>query len=58
MRVCLNRVYAYHFLIPVICCHVAQSVRDFRRREAQIAPVSGVARLFQQLQLQNIFDWL
>ena len=56
MRVCLNRVYAYHFLIPVICCHVAQSVRDFRRREAQIAPVSGVARLFQQL--QNVFDWL
>jgi len=56
MRVCLTRVYAYHFLIPVICCHIAQSVSDFRRREAQIAPVSGVARLFQQL--QNVFDWL
>lgn len=53
---CLTSVYAYRLLIPVICCHVAQAVCDFRRRETQTAPVSGIARLFQQL--QNVFDWL
>ena len=56
MRVRLTRVYACHFLISVICCHVAQVVSDFRRRETQIAPVGGIARFFQQL--QNVIDWL
>lgn len=56
VRECLTSVYAYRLLIPVICCHVAQAVCDFRCRETQTAPVSGIARLFQQL--QNVFDWL
>ena len=56
VRECLTRVYAYHFLIPVIWCHVAQAVSDFRRRVTHTAPVIGIARSFQQL--QKVFDWL
>ena len=56
MRVCLTRVSAYHFLIPVISCQVAQAYSDFRRRETLKAPVIGFARSFQQI--QKVFDWL
>ena len=54
MRVCLTRVSAYHSLIPVIACQVAQAYNDSRRRETLTAPGIGIARSFQQL--QKVFD--